>query len=89
MGARGSRRVSGRTPRKSKFSAQEKIDRGRVGQFTKKMSATGKVSKGEMERITRRGVSLVRERFVRNPVPRAGRNPVTARGGGAPRRRRG
>ena len=98
MGARGSRRAS-KPAKKSKFSAQEKIDRGRAGRKIARMGQLPmvkgtKTGSGERQIVSAAGRSaLLKEtvspRYRRNPLPRANRNPKTARGGGAPRRPRG
>ncbi len=107
MGARGSVSITrgGKPKKKSRFSAQEKVERARVGARTKRIVARENAAMAGvqmspqkfLERRERRlgsmkargGVAEVRARYKRNPVPRANRTPVSAPGGGAPRRRRG
>ena len=85
MGARGSARVR-KPAKKSRFSAQEKVERARMGAATKRRGWRDRVFNS---RTARSDVAKIRQRYKRNPVPRANRTPVTAPGGGAPRRPRG
>ena len=85
MGARGSRRAT-KPAKKSKFSAQEKVERARVGAKTARRDLASRPVRSNWARSD---VAQVRRRYKRNPLPRANRNPKTAPGGGAPRRPRG
>ncbi len=83
MGARSTGSIARgvKVKKKSKFSAHEKIDRGRVGAQIRSMPiAHGKAPWTRRgERVVKRNFGRemtghIRERFVRNPVPRANRS---------------
>ena len=88
MGARstGSIARGGKVKKKSKFSALEKMERGRIGAQAKRLKGkfvdlnlgTGRLG-ASGDRDVRSAVAsvqagVVRERFKRNPLPRANRS---------------
>ncbi len=83
MGARstGSIARGGKVKKKSKFSALEKMERARIGAEQRRKNVThprthirGRTARRMSKLRMKRQGAVVRERFIRNPLPRANRS---------------
>jgi hypothetical protein len=80
MGSRGTARVK-KAAKKSKYSALEKMDMARVGAEQRRKNVTyprthirGRTARRMSKLRMKRQGAVVRERFIRNPLPRANRS---------------